>query len=426
VTATAARALARSLVDGDRFAPRRGPWRRTVAIGDPQARADKIFAVLAAHDLLADDGRLRDDVQLVSIGDHFDFGTRAEGTIADAQVDGPAVLRWLCAHGPAQVIVLVGNHDLARVDELAGATDARFAAAAAWLAERAARPERDAPGAGDAARADYVASFPELPAPGMVHRDLSAFTEAQQQLVRRELSAGRLALGATADLPSGRPALLTHAAITGREVALLGCGLADPPAVLAAALDGWLGRAVAAVAPRWAAGQPARLDLAPLHLGGAIGADDPAVPEGGGLLYHRPADPSRPAAPAIVGGRARATAALPPRRAAGGAGAGRRPHRPPQVRPRAGSLVRPADARVAVRTPDTQRRARRRGPLPPGRPRRRRRGRGAVPDRSVAPPRARSARGRAVRAGAGLGSRPGRRPCLIGEADRPGRRAAVR
>lgn len=296
MTATAARALARSLVDGDRFAPRRGPWRRTVAIGDPQARADKIFAVLAAHDLLADDGRLRDDVQLVSIGDHFDFGTRAEGTIADAQVDGPAVLRWLCAHGPAQVIVLVGNHDLARVDELAGATDARFAAAAAWLAERAARPERDAPGAGDAARADYVASFPELPAPGMVHRDLSAFTEAQQQLVRRELSAGRLALGATADLPSGRPALLTHAAITGREVALLGCGLADPPAVLAAALDGWLGRAVAAVAPRWAAGQPARLDLAPLHLGGAIGADDPAVPEGGGLLYHRPADPSRPAA----------------------------------------------------------------------------------------------------------------------------------
>ncbi len=296
MTAAAATALARSLADGDRFAAARGPWRRTVAIGDPQARADKLFAVLAAHDLLADDGHLRDDVQLVSIGDHFDFGTRAEGTIADAQLDGPAVLRWLCAHGPDQVIVLLGNHDLARVDELAGATDARFAAAAAWLAERAARADRDAPGAGEAARADYVARFPELPAPGMVHRDLSAFTEAQQRLVRRELVAGRLALGATAALPSGRPALLTHAAVTAREVALLGCAGAETAPALAAALAGWLARAVAAVAPRWRAGDRVRLDLAPLHLGGAIGRDDPAVPEGGGLLYHRPADPARPAA----------------------------------------------------------------------------------------------------------------------------------
>ena len=51
-----------------------------------------------------------------------------------------------------------------------------------------------------------------------------------------------------------------------------------------------LAGAVRTVADAWRAGQPMAMSLAPLHIAGEAGE------EGGGLLYHRPADPERPGA----------------------------------------------------------------------------------------------------------------------------------
>ena len=290
--------LATGLADGDRLPPATATAVvRAVALGDPQARSAKIFAVLEHHGLLGDDGRLRPDVQLVSIGDHFDFGTRAQGTTDDARVDGARMLRWLCAHPPAQVAVLVGNHDLARVMELARVSDARFAAAAA-LAEALLPLKATDPAAfADRVRDEYTAVYPEVPTPGVVFRDFSAFTEAQRALVQRELLAGRLRLAATAALPGGGALLLTHAGITARELALLGLPDEREPVHLAAALDAHLGHAVDSVRAAWERGDEAALSLAPLHVPGATGVDGlGALPEGGGMLYHRPADPDRPGA----------------------------------------------------------------------------------------------------------------------------------
>ncbi len=289
--------LARELGDGDRLAARAVTPRRAVAMGDPQAALEKLLAVLEHQGLLGEDGRLRDDVQLVSIGDHFDFGTRAQGTIDAARVDGPAFLRWLCAHPPAQVTILVGNHDVARVMELARVSDERFAAATA-VAEALLAARADAPDEHPArVAAEYMARFPEVPALGVVQRDFSAFTAAQRALVVAELLAGRLRLGASARAAGGPPLLLTHAAITGRELALLGLPDERDPAILAAALDARLAMAIDEVRPRWLAGDLAPLSLAPLHVAGATAADGlGALPEGGGMLYHRPADPDRPGA----------------------------------------------------------------------------------------------------------------------------------
>ena len=286
--------LADRLMAGEPIAaPARASFRRSVALGDPQAAAAKLFALLEHHRLLGDDGWLAPDVQLVSIGDHFDFGTRATGTLDEARVDGPRFLRWLAAHGREQVTILLGNHDAARVQELAFATDERFAAAAGPAAELIALRDGDR-AAYDARLGEYAAAFPELPGPGLVHRDFSAFTEAQRGLVVELLLAGRLRLAASASA-DGAAVLCTHAGVTSRELEQLGVADEREAPALAAALEGHLRAAIARVAPAWRAGQRAALSLAPLHVAGATGNDgDPALPEGGGLLYHRPADPARP------------------------------------------------------------------------------------------------------------------------------------
>ena len=45
-----------------------------VAIGDPQASLSTFLRILDLNGLLGDDGRLRPEVGLVSMGDHFDWG----------------------------------------------------------------------------------------------------------------------------------------------------------------------------------------------------------------------------------------------------------------------------------------------------------------------------------------------------------------
>jgi hypothetical protein len=231
---------------------------RIFAIGDPQGPFSKFLEVLARHGLLAGD-RLASDVTLVSIGDHFDYDHKDPVTAAR---EGLQLLRWLADHDRDQVRILLGNHDAARVMELATISDVDFATARTCSAEV------------------YVRSFGHLPPQHVVQRDYASFTTEQRTLVQELLVAGRFRLAAAGTLADGRACLLTHAGITAGECAQLGAEL--QAVALAAALNGFLDAAVASVGPRWHAGTPSPLSLEPLHRAGCDGI------EGDGLLYHRP------------------------------------------------------------------------------------------------------------------------------------------
>jgi len=251
----------------------------TYAIGDPQSNTQRFFGALAAHGLLGDDGWLRRDVRLIAMGDYFDYYVPEREA---ARVEGVLVLAWLAAHPREQVPLLAGNHDLARVMELVSIDDARFREAGDL-----AREIYDLPHDRREARTDeFRARFPELATTGYAGRDYNAFTVEQRVLVQRLLVAGRFSL-ALEELVGGIPTLFTHAGVTNREVAALGV---HTPHEIAYALNLRLDAAVRAVAGDWAANKPTALSLEPLHVAGADGK------EGGGLLYHRPADPERPGA----------------------------------------------------------------------------------------------------------------------------------
>src|SRR5262245_50972807 len=165
----------------------RGPFRRFVAVGDPQASLEKYLRILDRHDLLGEDGRLRHDVSLLSIGDHFDY----EGDIETVREDGRRLLRWLAGHPADQVLLLAGNHDLCRVVELAEQTDERFASA-----RRAAREVNELRKRGDrpdelrAARRRFAEDFGEIPTPKVANRDWGSFSVAQRELVQALLAGG--------------------------------------------------------------------------------------------------------------------------------------------------------------------------------------------------------------------------------------------
>jgi len=247
---------------------------RTLVMGDPQGPFAKTREVLDRHGALDGDG-VRDGVTVVSIGDHFDYDFRNPSA---AGQEGLALLRWLAAHDAARVVLLLGNHDVSRVMELAGLTDERFAGA------RALAREVD-----DGARteAEFRAAYPELPPSGVVGRDYASYSTVQRDLVIELLLAGRFHLALAGTLPDGRDALVTHAGVTSRELGLLGLADERDPRVLAATLDAHLQAAVERVREDWLRGVPTPLSLEPLHVAGAAGA------EGGGLLYHRPSNPAR-------------------------------------------------------------------------------------------------------------------------------------
>jgi len=244
-------------------------------MGDPQTTFAKVLGILGSHDLLREDGYLREDVGLVSIGDHFDFASHDARSLTDIGRDGTDNLRWLAEHPPDQVVIVMGNHDSARVMELAFETDRSFAAAralaAACLADDAP-PEQTL---------EFVAAYPRIAKPGLADRDFSSFAVSQRDQVQQLLLAGRMRL-ACLGVHAGKPVLLTHAGVTNAEVKELGV---EPRAeALAVALDKRLREAVAHVRSAWEYGQPAALDLRPLHFAGDAGR------EGGGLLYHRPSN----------------------------------------------------------------------------------------------------------------------------------------
>jgi hypothetical protein len=256
---------------------------RTLVMGDPQAPFSKVLDVLRWHRAL-DGERLAKDVVLVSIGDHFDYDLRDPRA---AGQEGLKILRWLASHDPTQVRLLLGNHDVSRVMELATISDGDFERARI-LATSIDETER-ADGRGAARERtikEYEPAFPSLPPPGVIGRDYASFTSEQRALVMELLLAGRFHLATTGAMPDGRPVLITHAGVTARELALLGVTSATP-AVVAAALEAHLAAAIDRVRADWEHGTLVPLSLAPLHVTGSRGE------EGGGLLYHRPSNPDR-------------------------------------------------------------------------------------------------------------------------------------
>ena len=234
-----------------------------VAVGDPQAPLSKFMSVLDVNGLLGDDGHLRPEVGLVSMGDHFDWGRPDDR--AAATEEGTLLLSWLAAHPPDQVQILVGNHDLVRVGELSGFTDEAFLEAQA-LADKAEQP---------AQHAAFLARYPMLASPAVITRDYSCFDVRQRALVTRLLKSRRVRL-ALAPAPDF---LLVHAGVTTEDLELLGPVGPGAPAI-AAALNAFLDARVA----RWKGEGP--LDLSPLHEPGS--ARDG---EARGILAHRPANP---------------------------------------------------------------------------------------------------------------------------------------
>jgi len=199
-----------------------------------------------------------------------------------------ASLRWLAGLPDERATILLGNHDVVRVAEFAHLDDEAFG--------RARRRAREIDRAtGDEKRRLlelFHRDVPGLPSPGLVSRDFSSWSEEQRALVARLLLDGRMRLGATARLHAWPEVelLVTHAGVTSREVdrlrtaGLLAADGTPTPVELARALDEHLERAVERVRPQWERGLWAPLDLSPLHVAGTTRE------EGGGLLYHRPAD----------------------------------------------------------------------------------------------------------------------------------------
>ena len=236
------------------------------AIGDPQAPLATFLTILDVHGLLGDDGRLAPDVGLVSMGDHFDWGPVEQRE--QAAREGAAILAWLAAHPPDQVRIVLGNHDLVRVGELAHFSDEAFAAARAEADAAYRRGDVD-----PALEAALLARYPTAASAEVLARDFSCFAAAQRELLTRLLRARRVRLAHAFDAEL----LLLHAGVTTAELQSLGVAGGDAPAI-AAALDAFLDARVDA----WSG--VGALDLAPLH--------EPGSARGGeaqGMLFHRPA-----------------------------------------------------------------------------------------------------------------------------------------
>jgi hypothetical protein len=273
-SALVGRALERACQDsaeGYRGPARAEPrGRRRVAVGDPQAPLATFFTILEAHGLLGDDGRLQPDIHLVSMGDHFDWGSREQRE--DVARSGLGLLSWLAAHPPEQATLILGNHDLGRVGELAGFDDAAF---------RAAQEAADAVKAGTQDERGFLESYPQLPTAEVAFRDFATYRQAQARLVAGLLRARRFCVALA---PAPR-LLLTHAGVTNDDLRLAGVppGAASDAMAAASALNATLDVTV----DGWAEGTP--LAIPGLHRPG-----DALRGEGRGIFYQRPGRPGRP------------------------------------------------------------------------------------------------------------------------------------
>jgi hypothetical protein len=238
-----------------------------LVMGDPQAPFEKVLAVLDGHGLLGEDGRLRPEVALCSIGDHFDYGDEPASVV---ERSGRLLLAWLAAHPADQVTLIIGNHDLARVGELATFDDERFRRAHEAAAQVGEDDEREA---------SFVRNFPELPSSEVARRDFNGFSVAQRELVTHLLRSRRF----HAAVARGR-ILLLHAGVTLGDLEEAGGSAAqlDSAQAIAAFLDARLRDAFAS----WSGREP--FVVPGLHSPG-----NAENGEGGGIFYHRPCQPER-------------------------------------------------------------------------------------------------------------------------------------
>lgn len=241
------------------------PWR--FAIGDPQADITRFFAVLHRHGLLDATGGLRPDVQLVSVGDHFDWGRLSErDTVATS---GLRLVAWMASHPADQALLLLGNHDLGRVGELADFTDARFAAAQA---------EADGLYQGDhtdpALERDFLTRYPELPTVELAARDFGSFREEQRTWVEFLLRAGRFRIAHTA----AEHLLVLHAGVTREDLKEI--GVPEPLQSQAPQVAEALNRALDQAVASWKHG--------PFIIPGLHHPGSAMYGEGRGIFYQRP------------------------------------------------------------------------------------------------------------------------------------------
>ena len=243
---------------------------RRLAIGDPQAPLERLLEILDAHRALGDDGRLAADVHLVSIGDHFDWGGRERRE--EAARSSLETLSWLGAHGADQVTLILGNHDLARVGEMAGFDDETFgcvqAEADAIYAENPIDRVREH---------RLLDRHPQLPSAETAARDFATFRVAQRDRVAALLRARRFCAAAA----SSPTLLLCHAGVTRDDLAAAGLDTtrhAEAPAVA-----GTLNALVDAAVEAWEDGIP--LSIPHLHRPGSA-----AKGEARGIFCHRPSN----------------------------------------------------------------------------------------------------------------------------------------
>ena len=254
---------------------------RHLAIGDPQAPFERFLAILDGHGALGDDGRLRPDVHLVTMGDHFDWGTRDER--ARATDDALALLAWLAAHPADQATLIAGNHDLARVGEMAAFDDDSFGRARAEADLAYVDGKTD-----EAAEKRLLEKYPDVPTTECLARDFAAFSPAQRTLVVNCIAAKRLRVA----FPVARDFLLCHAGVTLDELDVLGVpesARADAFAI-AASLNGALDEAFA----EWDGKTP--FAIRGLHRPG--NARDG---EARGMFFHRPSNPDHEEAALFAG-----------------------------------------------------------------------------------------------------------------------------
>jgi hypothetical protein len=220
------------------------------------------------YGLLDASGSLAEDVFLISIGDHFDYGAADERR--EAAENGLELLSWLASHPPEQVVLIAGNHDLGRIGELAGFSDEDFeeASAAAVAVYRGGDVDAEA-------ERRFLSRYPSLPTAEVVARDFAAFTVAQRELVVDLLRSRRLRLAHAED---GR--LFCHAGVTVDYLRALGLPADAPANEVANELNRRLDEAFAA----WTSGP---LSIPMIHRPGSS-----TTGEGVGMLYHRPANPA--------------------------------------------------------------------------------------------------------------------------------------
>lgn len=262
----AAQCVARGPHSAARTSP--APARRLrVAIGDPQADITRILAILDRHGLLTQDGWLGPDVQLVSVGDHFDWGSHRErGAVAHSALQ---LVAWLAAHPADQAVILAGNHDLGRVGELADFTDATFAEALVEADRIYAGEDTD-----EAWERVFLDQYPQVPSVELVARDFSTFREEQREWITFLLRTRRL----RAAYAAGPDLLVLHAGVTREDLGVV--GISEGQAAHAPEVADALNRALDAAVDAWKEG---RLAIPGLHQPGSA-----VYGEGRGIFYQRP------------------------------------------------------------------------------------------------------------------------------------------